>query len=290
MQMNDMVIHEAQRAALMSAADVLTQVKTVKEVMVAVMKEDVHYGIVPGTKKPSLWKPGAEVLCAVFHVADRYRIEDLSTDDAIRYRVICTGTHQATRVEMGEGIGECSSNETKYKWIRCYNKKEFEHTPENRRRMDYVTTKDGKQYENMQVRAEIADVANTILKMAAKRAKIAMTLNVTAASDVFAQDLEDVDERLREASSDAGEGTPSVPQPKAKSGRAPVDAQTATAADEGADKTPASEGMLTHIKKRMETAALSDADCFKKFGIKEFAGITVAQANAIIAWTANPAA
>ncbi|MTV64573.1 hypothetical protein GM539_14660, partial [Streptococcus pneumoniae] len=40
--------------------------------------------------------------------------------------------------------------------------------------------------------------ANTVLKMACKRAKMAMVLNVTAASDCFSQDLEDLDDVLRE--------------------------------------------------------------------------------------------
>ena len=48
-----------------------------------------------------------------------------------------------------------------------------------------------------QIRTEPADLANTILKMACKRAMIAMTLNVTAASDIFTQDIEDIPEELR---------------------------------------------------------------------------------------------
>jgi hypothetical protein len=43
-----------------------------------------------------------------------------------------------------------------------------------------------------------ADVANTILKMAKKRAQIDMTLTATAASDVFEQDLEDLTDEVRE--------------------------------------------------------------------------------------------
>lgn len=188
--------------ALVGAADILTQVKVVQEVMRSVMKPDIHYGTIPGTPKPSLWKPGAEVLCAVFRIADSYRIEDLSNDDCVRYRVVCVGTHQTTGIVMGEGAGECSSNEKKYKWIKAY-PREWDSTPENRRRKTYGWDKKKQaEYEILQVRVDPADVANTVLKMANKRAKIAMVLNVTAASDIFSQDLEDLDERLQSMMAD----------------------------------------------------------------------------------------
>jgi hypothetical protein len=153
--------------------------------------EGVHYGKIPGTPKPTLYKAGAEVLCATFRIAPSYRIEDLSTDDYIRYRVACVGTHQTSGAVLGEGMGECSSNEEKYKWRKA-GKKEFDATPENRRRIKY-----GKDYETFQVRTEPADIANTVLKMACKRAQVAMSLNTTAASDIFSQDIEDLPEELR---------------------------------------------------------------------------------------------
>jgi hypothetical protein len=56
------------------------------------------------------------------------------------------------------------------------------------------------------VRTEPADLANTVLKMACKRAKMAMVLNVTAASDCFTQDLEDLDAVLQEHLAGDGEG------------------------------------------------------------------------------------
>lgn len=182
---------QPQRAMALTASDVRANVNLIQQVMDAVMKPDVHYGKIPGTPKPTLYKAGCEVLAATFRIAPSYKIEDLSTADCIRYRVICVGTHQVTGNVLGEGAGECSSNEEKYKWRKAYDK-EFDAAPENRRRI-----KHGKEYSTKQVRAEPADCANTILKMACKRAQVAMTLNVTAASDCFAQDLEDLPEHLR---------------------------------------------------------------------------------------------
>jgi hypothetical protein len=52
--------------------------------------------------------------------------------------------------------------------------------------------------KDMQIRTEPADVANTVLKMAKKRAQIDLTLTATAASDIFTQDVEDIPDELRE--------------------------------------------------------------------------------------------
>lgn len=190
----------------MSAQQVLQHAVVVQEVMRAVMKPEVHYGKIPGTDKPTLFQPGADVLCMTFRISAEFQVEDLSTDDAIRYRVTCRGVHQATDITLGSGIGEGSTSEEKYKWRRAVSDKEFEATPPAMRRVKF-----GKSWETKQVRTEPADVANTVLKMAAKRAKIAMVLNVTAASDMFGQDLEDLDATLRESLV----GTEGAPEPQA---------------------------------------------------------------------------
>lgn len=182
----------------MAVSDMIQHIATVQEVMRAVMKPDVHYGKIPGTDKPTLYKSGAEVLCMVFRIADTYEVTDLSTADMIRYRVNCIGRHQINAVVLGSGLGEASSGEEKYKWRKAICKEEFDETPANLRRVKHARGKGGTTYKMEQIRTEPADLANTILKMANKRAKMAMVLNVTAASDCFAQDLEDMDEALRD--------------------------------------------------------------------------------------------
>lgn len=193
--MNDIVKFQA--GAVQTAADVRHHVNLIQEVMQAVMKKDTHYGVIPGCKKPSLYKPGAEVLAATFRIAVSYKVEDLSAQNTIRYRVTAIGTHQTTGIVMGEGMGECSSDEEKYRWRRAVCDEEFQATPENMRRVKFSRYQ-GQVDQTKQIRTEAADAANTILKMAAKRAQVAMTLNVTAASDIFAQDIEDLPEHLRE--------------------------------------------------------------------------------------------
>jgi hypothetical protein len=182
----------AQQTGRMSVAEVTQHAIAVQEIMQAVMKEGEHYGKIPGTDKPTLYKAGAEKLCMTFRIADEYKVEDLSTSDVIRYRVVCVGRHQLSGIELGSGMGEGSTGEEKYRWRKAVCKEEFDATPAAMRRTKYGK-KSGGFYTVEQVRTEPSDLANTVLKMACKRAKMAMVLNVTAASDCFTQDLEDLD-------------------------------------------------------------------------------------------------
>lgn len=196
----------------MQVADVLAHVVAVQEVMKSVMKPDVHYGVIPGTPKPSLYKQGAEVLCLTFRIAPKYTTESLCETGLVKYRVTCTGIHQATGVMLGEGIGECSSDEEKYRWRKMVAQQEWDDTPQHMRRVKLKRGKNNTTYTESQVRTEPADLANTVLKMAGKRAMIAMVLAVTGASSMFSQDLEDLEENLRRHLADEG-GTPPPPPP-----------------------------------------------------------------------------
>lgn len=197
-------------------ADIVGRVRRIQEVMSALMKDGVHYGTIPGTPKPSLYKPGAELILTTFRIAaSPCQIDDLSNADEVRYRVTVRGTNQVTGEILGEMAGECSSNEEKYRWRRPVCDEEFDETPVDRRREKWSKYQ-GKATKTKQVRTSPPDVANTVLKMAIKRALVAMTLVTTAASDIFAQDLEDLPEEMRDA---AVESTPkpTIQQPQRKS-------------------------------------------------------------------------
>lgn len=182
-----------------SAPEVRDRVNLVQTVMRSVMKKDTHFGTIPFTPKPTLYKAGAEVLCMTFKIAQEYKIEDLSTQSEARYRVICVGRHQLSGISLGEGVGECSSMEEKYAYRAAVCKEEFDAAPEAQKRVKWSKGKNGAAaYSVNQVKTNPADLANTVLKMACKRAMVAMTLNVTAASDIFSQDLEDFPDELRE--------------------------------------------------------------------------------------------
>ena len=202
-----------------TGAEIKAQVNMIQEVMDAVMKDGHHYGVIPGTGgKPTLLKPGAEKLNLTFRISPRIVVEDLGGPDEIRYRVLCKAYHIVSGDFLGDGIGEASSNEEKYKWRRSVVNAEFDETTEDRRRDVYKKNRQGAYVKVKQVRTNPADIANTVLKMAKKRAMIDMTLTVTAASDVFAQDYEDMTPEMRE---DLGQEEEGIKEPERKSEKKP---------------------------------------------------------------------
>lgn len=272
-QSRELVAHTA------TATDIKAHVQLIQQVMSAVMKDKTHFGVIPGTPKPSLWKPGAEVLCATFRIAPSYRTEDLSDHDCIRYRVTCVGTHQMTSTVLGEGMGECSSNEEKYKWKKAYNR-EFDAADESRRRIKYGYDRDRREeYEIKQVRTEPADLANTILKMACKRAQVAMTLNVTAASDIFTQDLEDMPEEIREGVVSADSENPA---PRGKP-------ETQAPQSNGGGRGFATEKQVGFVRKKLDGAGIAENDFYKAFEIEDITKLPFAKVDSALKWIADRA-
>jgi len=174
-----------------SADEIRANVNLIQEVMRSVMQPNIHYGIIKGCKEPSLYKPGSEKIMATFRLAADPIVEDLCTDDAARFRVTVRLT-SPSGVFVGAGIGECSSDEDKYRWKACYIQEEFDDTPENKRRFKWSKYKGEEAKKAKQIRTNPADLSNTILKMAKKRAQVDAVLTATAASDIFTQDIEDL--------------------------------------------------------------------------------------------------
>lgn len=185
---------EAYGARSLTAADIRATVNLMQDVMIEVMRDGTHYGTIPGTKSKSLYKAGAEKLMATFRLAARPEVEDLSQNGEVSYRVT-VNLLAPGEVFVGAGIGECSSQEDKYAWRAAVCPEEFDATPENRRRIKFSKYQ-GKVEQKKQVRTNPADVANTILKMAKKRAQVDAVITATAASDIFTQDIEDLPEEV----------------------------------------------------------------------------------------------
>lgn len=175
----------------LTAADVRAQVNLMQDVMLEVMKDGTHFGVIPGTKQKSLYKAGAEKIMSTFRLSADPEVTDLGREGEIHYRVKVS-IRSASGQFLGAGIGECSSSEEKYAWRGAVHSKELDATPENRRRVNYL--RDGREIQ--QVRTNPADVSNTILKMAKKRGLIDGVLTVTAASDLFTQDIEDLPDEV----------------------------------------------------------------------------------------------
>lgn len=222
--------------------------KTV-EVLERVMERDVHYGIIPGTgNKPSLYKAGAEVLAMTFGLAPVFKITRFDLASGHReYEIVCQLRHVPTGALLGEGVGSCSTMESKYRWRKggpkcptcgvpaimrsrfvdketnvagwyCNDKRggcgaQFPHSAHQ------IAEQAVGRIEN----ADIADTYNTVLKMAKKRAQVDATLTALGVSDLLTQDLEDMD--LGDQREDAPAPSKSPPPKTAKQVVPPKDAK-----------------------------------------------------------------
>ncbi len=205
-------IEQANNLAPLSVQDVTNQVRLIQEIMRATMREGEHYGVIPGCgNKPALFQPGAQKLILTFRMNPDYEIEVITMPrDHREYRVKCILTN-TSGVFIGAGVGSCSTMESKYRWRKgervcpacgkasiikgraeygggwlCFAKKGGcgEKYADND---PAITGQETGRAEN----TDIADVYNTCLKIAKKRALVDATLTRTAASDIFTQDIED---------------------------------------------------------------------------------------------------
>jgi hypothetical protein len=190
---------------IMSVAAMTDRINAIQQVTRNKMIENVHYGIIPGTKKPTLYKAGSEMLLVMFQIGPRVDVLDCSTGDRIKYRVTTSGIHIPTDRFVGQGIGECSSGEEKYKWRNAICDEEFDETPDGMRRVKWSKGWDNGRptiFQSKQIRTVPDDLGNTVLKMAKKRAQIDMTLTALGVSDLFNQDIEDLPPELRQGAVD----------------------------------------------------------------------------------------
>lgn len=214
-----------QGMANLTARQIRQHVNLIAEVMKEVMKQGTHFGIIPGCPKPSLFKPGAEKIAVTFRIAVTTEVEDLSTSDYKKYRVTCTAYAQ-DGTKLGSAVGTASSNETKYQWRKPVCDQEFEECEIDRKREKWINTKT-EPIKIKQIKTECDDLDNTILQMADKRAYVAVVRKVTAASDVFTQDIEDLPAEVQadivaEAqTSHAGKPAVAMPQEKQVAPAAP---------------------------------------------------------------------
>lgn len=209
----------------LTVEEIVRQVEKVQQVMKALMRRDEHYGVIPGTSggkgpdgkpkepKPTLLKAGAEKLCLVFRLAPRFTVRETWNGDHLTVESTCTLYHIPTGQQRGEGMGSCSTRESKYAfrkasrvcpecaaeaiikgkpeygggWV-CFQKKGGCGAKFNIDDPAITEQEEGARAAN----PDLADVYNTVLKMANKRSLVAATLITTGASDIFTQDLEDL--------------------------------------------------------------------------------------------------
>jgi hypothetical protein len=195
-----------------SPQDIINQVAQISALMNSVMKVDEHYGQIPGTgkdAKPTLLKPGAEKVQVMFRLAPMIEGDDKPTNYGnghIGYTIKTTLVHIPTGQVWGQGVGSCSTLETKYryrndmkkdedgKWVQVPKAYWKERDPAAIGGKEWSTIKKGSTwYICRRVEHENpADYYNTVLKIGKKRSMVDATLTATAASDFFTQDIEDL--------------------------------------------------------------------------------------------------
>jgi hypothetical protein len=95
------------------------QLETVKVIRREVLAENIDFGVIPGTNKPTLLKPGAEKILNVLRLRPHYDALDkeLNMESGfILYRYRCVVSEVDTGLEIGESIGSCNSFEKKYRY------------------------------------------------------------------------------------------------------------------------------------------------------------------------------
>jgi len=185
-----------------------------QQIVHSTMIVDLDYGIIPGTQKPTLLKPGAEKIAKLLGLSDQYEILDRFEDwhePLFRYLIKCRLIHLATGLVISEGLGECNSMESKYRWRESKRKcpvcgAEAIIKGKEQYGGGWICFKKiggcGEKWEAgdpeieaQQIgRVENEDIysqVNTILKMAKKRALVDAALSAGRLSDIFTQDMED---------------------------------------------------------------------------------------------------
>jgi hypothetical protein len=144
-----------------TVTQVMQRIVNFQGVIQKTLKEGHDYGVIPGTgNKPTLLKPGAEKILMLMGVTSEYQLIERVQDyeqGFFAFTVKCVLSRGGQVIT--EGLGHCNNREKKYR----------------SERQDPYT------------------LANTCLKMAKKRAQIDAVLTIASLSEVFTQDLEDLE-------------------------------------------------------------------------------------------------
>lgn len=192
-----------------------------REIKERVLTPGEDFDAVPGTKKMTLLKPGAEKLCMLMQLAPAFAAQRLVGDGSkaspyVTYIVTCTlhrgDTHGPS---VAEGVGSCNSNEKKYRYRRAERScvscgavgtvRPSKYPPKGSPpgtipgfwctncKADYA--KDDPRLAGQSLgdveHPDPLDLDNTLLKMAKKRALVDAVLTATASSGMFTQDMEE---------------------------------------------------------------------------------------------------
>ena len=158
---NEIILYEGQQA--------LIEAKRMNYEIIApsgatmTLKRDVDFGVIPKTKKPTLFKSGAEKICFAYGLMQRFtiesKIEQTEPTPLFFYAVRCD------LIKINPANGQ------EYVFVSAYGSA---NTGEKRNGFNGAY-----------------DAANNALKMAQKRALTSAAITVCGGSDMFTMDIED---------------------------------------------------------------------------------------------------
>ena len=174
--------------------DMLQKITQFQILLKSQLKQDLDFGIIPGTAKPTLLKSGAEKVLMLMGLTSEYDIIEKIMDyerGVFAFTVKCTLLKHGGKIT--EGLGHCNTREGKYAYRWVYEKE----VPVELEKNALVKRKYNGQYgDYFKYRLENDDpytLVNTCLKMAKKRSQIDAVLTVASLSEIFTQDIEDMD-------------------------------------------------------------------------------------------------
>ena len=198
------------------ADELVARMAVIQQAADKAMVPTVDYGVIPGTDKPTLFKPGAEKLGVLFQLDIQLSNEkQWGPGDHLTVVSKATAFHAPSGSRLGFGEGICSTRERKYGvrkqnrvcpdcgepaiikgkdeygggWL-CFKKRGGcgRKWPDG---AEIIESQDVGEIEN----PDLPDTWNTVVKMAEKRARVDAVLAVTGASALFTQDVEDLPRR-----------------------------------------------------------------------------------------------
>ncbi|MCD2257113.1 hypothetical protein FHQ08_10295 [Lactobacillus sp. CC-MHH1034] len=141
-----------------SVAQQIQTINKFQTIVSSTLQKGKDFGEIPGTTKPTLLKAGAEKIFMLMGLTSKFDIVDKIEDyDKGFFQYQFKTTLIKDGMIITEGMGSANTRERKY------------------------------------VKGDPYDLQNTILKMAKKRSEVDAALTVASLSDLFTQDIEDMD-------------------------------------------------------------------------------------------------
>lgn len=248
----------------------------------SLMQEGTDYGIIPGTLKPSLWKPGAELLRLWAGLTPLYENDDSRSDRKagyIHWLSTCRLLNRAGET-VGELSGSCNSHEAKYRW-RWVREWELPQGVDKATLASKVINNKGDIIYRLG-NDNPADLDNTLLRMAQKRAFIGGILMVTGASRIFTQKVEEDEAEEGNGAPESAPGAPPQPEARAPSASKPAPAKAVPAKPPRASGGAIEPNTIGAIRYWAKQGGVDGEAMAQKHGAKGVLELTEAQGQEIL--------